>query len=130
MRTKKKMTALKIGQELIALGLKVQRKEVPLDMVVNEIDPDFLGSVSKHVPEWEKDIGSCDRISALMEIQGLSKSELARRLGISRQYVTDLLNGKKPITLKSTKKIALAFELVNECQKSKTTKKHTLLTFH
>ncbi|MGR3173397.1 MAG: helix-turn-helix transcriptional regulator [Candidatus Scalindua sp.] len=44
-------------------------------------------------------------------IRGLSKSELARRLGISRQYVTDLLNGKKPITLKSARKIAHALEV-------------------
>ena len=111
MRTKKKVTALKVGQELIELGLKVQRKEISLGVVINEIDPDFLGSVSKHIPEWEKNIEPCDRILALMEIQGLSKSELARRLGISRQYVTDLLNGKKPITLKSAKKIAHALEV-------------------
>ena len=111
MRTKRNITSLKIGQELIELGLKVQRKEVSLDVVVNEINPDFLGSVSKHVPEWEKDIGPYDRILALMEIQGISKAELARRLDFSRQYVTDLLNGKKPITLKSAKKIAHALEV-------------------
>ncbi len=111
MSTRKKVTALKVGQELIELGLKVQRKEVPLDIVINEINPDFLDSVSKDIPEWEKDIKPFDRISALMEIQGLSKSELARRLGISRQYVTDLLNGKKPITLKSARKIAHALEV-------------------
>ena len=46
-----------------------------------------------------------------MEIQGLSKSELARRLSISRQYITDLINGKKSITLKSAKKIALALDV-------------------
>ena len=110
MRTKK-VTALKIGQELIELGLKVQRKEVPLDKVVNEISPDFLDDVSKNIPEWEKDIRPCDRTLALMEIQGINKSELARRLGFSRQYVTDLLNGKKPITLKSAKKIANALDV-------------------
>ncbi len=111
MRTKKNVTALKIGQELIELGLKVQRKEVSLDVVINEINPNFLNSISKYIPEWEKDIEPYDRIMALMEIQGLSKSELARRLGISRQYVTDLLNGKKPITLKSAKKFAHALEV-------------------
>jgi transcriptional regulator with XRE-family HTH domain len=80
-------------------------------VVINEINPDFLNSISKYIPEWEKDIEPYDRIMALMEIQGLSKSELARRLGISRQYVTDLLNGKKPITLKSAKKFAHALEI-------------------
>lgn len=111
MRTNKKVSALKVGQELIALGLKVQRKEIPLEVVMNEIDPVFLGSVSKDVPEWEKNIKPYDRISALMEIQDLTKSELARRLGISRQYVTNLLNGKKPITLKSAKRFAHALEV-------------------
>jgi DNA-binding Xre family transcriptional regulator len=111
MSIKKKVTALKVGQELIELGLKVQRKEISLSVVINEIDPDFLGSVSKHIPEWEKDIEPCDRISALMEIQDINKSALARRLGISRQYATDLLNGKKPITLKSAKEIAHALEV-------------------
>ncbi len=111
MSTRKKVTALKVGQELIELGLKVQRKEISLGVVMSEIDPDFLGSVSKHIPEWEKDIEPCDRISALMEIQGINKSALARRLGISRQYVTDLLNVKKPITLKSARKFAHALEV-------------------
>ena len=111
MRIKKNITSLKIGQELIELGLKVQRKEVPLEVVVNEISADFLASTSKIIPEWERDIEPHDRILALMEIQGLTKAELARRLGISRQYVTDLLNGKKPITLKSAKKIAHALEV-------------------
>lgn len=111
MSIKKKFTALKIGQELIELGLKVQRKEVPLDVVVKEINPNFLNSASKKIPEWEKDIKPYDRILALMEIQGLNKSELARRLGISRQYVTDLLNGKRSITLQSARKIAHALEV-------------------
>lgn len=72
---------------------------------------DFLVYVSKDIPEWEKDIEPYDRISALMEIQGINKSELARRLGISRQYVTDLLNGKKPTTLRSAKNFAHALEV-------------------
>lgn len=111
MITNKNISALKIGQELIELGLKVQRKEIPLDVVVNEIDPDFLNSIYRNKPEWEKDVKMQDRISALMEIQGLTKAELARRLNVSRQYVTDLLNGKKEMTFKNAKKIAHALEV-------------------
>lgn len=77
----------------------------------NEINPDFFDSVSKNIPEWEKDIEPYDRISALMEIQNISKSNLAKRLGVSRQYVTDLLNGRKSITLQSARKIAHALEV-------------------
>lgn len=111
MITKRKLTALKFGQELIELGLKVQRKEVPLNVVTNEINPDFLNAISKNVQEWEKDIEPCDRILALMEIQGLTKSDLSKRLGFSRQYVNELLNGNKPITLKSAEKIAVALDV-------------------
>ena len=111
MITNKKITALKMGQELIELGLKVQRKEVPLNLVVNEINPDFLNSLSRNVQEWEKDIEPHDKILALMEIQGITKPELSKRLGFSRQYVNELLNGNKPITLKSAKKIAVALDV-------------------
>jgi len=111
MITKKKCTTLEIGQNLIELGLKVQRKEVPLDVVLNEISTDFLNSVSNNPLEWEKDIEPNDRTLALMEIQGLTKSDLTKRLGFSRQYVNELLNGNKPITLKSAKKIATALDV-------------------
>ena len=53
---------------------------------MNEIDTDFLNSVSNSAQEWEKDIEPNDRTLALMEIQGLTKSDLAKRLGFSRQY--------------------------------------------
>lgn len=111
MSIKKNISALKIGQELIELGLKIQKKEIPLKVVIDKIDPDFLVSVTQNIAEWEEDISPCDRISALMEIQGINKAELSRKLNVSRQYVTDLLNGKKAITLKSAKKIADALEV-------------------
>lgn len=108
MSTEKNLSALKLGQDLIELGLKVQRKEIPLKIVKDELNLQFVQSVIKETPEWEKDIESHDRILALMEIQGISKAELARRLDMTRQFVTDMLNGKKSITLKSAKKIAKA----------------------
>ncbi len=111
MITKKKVSALKLGQDLIELGLKVQRKEIPLDIVTKEIDSGFLEKVSKNSPEWEADIEPRDRILALMEIQGITKSGLAKKLGISRQYVTSFLNGNNPVTLKSAKNIARALDV-------------------
>ncbi|MBN1114832.1 MAG: hypothetical protein JXA66_05790, partial [Oligoflexia bacterium] len=84
----KKSIALKIGQELIELGLLVQKKEIPLKLITDNIDTEFLSSVIKETPEWEKDITIVDRINALLEIQELSKSDLAKKMGVSRQHVT------------------------------------------
>ena len=47
-------------------------------------------------------------ISALMEKQGMSRAELARRLGSSRAYVTKLLDGSANFTLYTMTKVAMA----------------------
>jgi transcriptional regulator with XRE-family HTH domain len=46
-----------------------------------------------------------------LEDLNLSRAELAERLGVSRQYVTKLLNGKPNLTLKSLVDIALALDM-------------------
>ena len=111
MSTKKASTALEVGQNLIELGLKVQRKEVPLKLIINEIDPKFIESMIQNLSEWEKDIKPKDRILAIMEIQAVSKAELAKKLGVSRQYVTDILSGKNDLSLKAVEKIAKALKI-------------------
>jgi len=49
-----------------------------------------------------------EQIATLMEQQELTRSELADRLGRSRAYVTQLLNGKPNLTLKTLVQITLA----------------------
>lgn len=49
-----------------------------------------------------------EQIVSAMERAGLSRSELARKLGRSRAYVTQLLNGKPNLTLKTLVAIACA----------------------
>lgn len=44
----------------------------------------------------------------LMEKQGVSKAELARRLGTSRAYVTKLLGGDANFTLQTMTRVAMA----------------------
>jgi len=44
----------------------------------------------------------------LMKAQGVSRAELARRMGVSRAYVTKLLNGNANITLETLAKFSLA----------------------
>jgi plasmid maintenance system antidote protein VapI len=47
-------------------------------------------------------------VSGLMEKQGVSRAELARRLGSSRAYVTKLLDGNANFTLYTMTKVAMA----------------------
>ncbi len=49
-----------------------------------------------------------DRICEMMQEQGVSKAELARRLGKSRQYVTRMLQGNGNFTVETLVKVAFA----------------------
>jgi len=60
------------------------------------------------ITNWEKDITPLDRISALMEIQSITQSDLAKRLKVSRQFISDILNGKKTLSSATAKRIASA----------------------
>ncbi len=50
-------------------------------------------------------------ICEAMEHQGISRSELADRLGVSRQYITNFLNTPTNTTLKSVVEFAVALGL-------------------
>lgn len=47
-------------------------------------------------------------VCRLMDEQGVSRAELARRLGTSRAYVTKLLGGNANFTLHTMTKVAMA----------------------
>lgn len=47
-------------------------------------------------------------VCRLMDEQGISRAELARRLGTSRAYVTKLLGGNANFTLETMTKVAMA----------------------
>ncbi len=47
-------------------------------------------------------------VCMLMEKQGVSRAELARRLGTSRAYITKLLGGNANFTLETMTKVAMA----------------------
>ena len=49
-------------------------------------------------------------IEKLMEDQGVSKAELARRLGVNRAYITQLLDGQTNMTLKKIADVMLALD--------------------
>ena len=58
--------------------------------------------VSVPIDEFTEDV--CE----LMEKQGVSRAELARRLGTSRAYITKLLDGNANFTLETMTKVAMA----------------------
>lgn len=58
--------------------------------------------VEAAIIEFTMDIGR------LMDEQGVSRAELARRLGTSRAYVTKLLGGNANFTLETMSKVAMA----------------------
>lgn len=52
-----------------------------------------------------------NNINVTMEKQGVARSELARRLGVSRQRVTDLLDNHKAMRLDLLERIATALDI-------------------
>jgi transcriptional regulator with XRE-family HTH domain len=50
----------------------------------------------------------CEQIYVIMEQEGITKAELARRLQTSRAYITKLLQGSANLTLESLVKVARA----------------------
>ena len=52
-----------------------------------------------------------EQICGAMEEQEISRSELAQRLGVSRAYVTKLLNGHPNMTLRTLVAVAAALGL-------------------
>ena len=54
-----------------------------------------------------------ETILRLMEDSNISKAEMARRMGVSRAHITQLLNGKRNMTLKTASDLAyhLGYEL-------------------
>ena len=66
------------------------------------------------MPEYWEEGAVLDFTEALyiaMEEQGVTRAELARRLGTSQAYITRVLSGNANFTLKTMSKLALALGL-------------------
>lgn len=72
------------------------------DRMVDEARETTSYWVEAAIIEFTMDIGR------LMDEQGVSRAELARRLGTSRAYVTKLLDGNANFTLETMTKVAMA----------------------
>ena len=66
---------------------------------------------AERMPEfWEEGaiLDFTEALSVAMEEQGVTRTELARRLGTSQAYITRVLSGNANFTLKTMSKLALA----------------------
>ena len=71
----------------------------------------------EHDPEFIADglaLAIAEDIAEAMAAKGISKAELARTLGVSRSYVTRVLDAPPNLTLVSIAKVALALGLTPE----------------
>ena len=74
---------------------------------------DLFDEARRH-PDYRYEGTILDFTEALfdaMDQQGISRAELARRLGTSQAYVTRVLRGNANFTLKTMSKLALALEM-------------------
>jgi len=70
-----------------------------------------LFAEAERMPEFWEEGAILDFSEALyvaMEDQGVTRAELARRLGTSQAYITRVLSGNANFTLKTMSKLALA----------------------
>jgi len=73
-----------------------------------------LFAEARRMPEYWEEGAILDFTEALyiaMEEQGVTRAELARRLGTSQAYITRVLGGHANFTLKTMSKLALALGL-------------------
>ena len=69
---------------------------------------------ARNTPEYELEwllLDIHEALWAAMQARGVSRSELAERLGTSRAYITKLLEGQENMTLKTLVRVANALEM-------------------
>ncbi|MCD4786136.1 MAG: helix-turn-helix transcriptional regulator [Candidatus Eremiobacteraeota bacterium] len=73
----------------------------------------------KLIDEWKDDpefraeeilFDLTEKICEIMKEKGINRTELARRMGVDKSYVTRLLGGPPNITIETLMKIAIALE--------------------
>lgn len=72
----------------------------------------LFDEAEKRTEFWEEDaiIGFTEDVCLAMEQAGVSRAELARRLGTSQAYVTKVLRGNANFTIKTMVRLAAALD--------------------
>lgn len=65
--------------------------------------------------EWFKELESEDtpgkNLRFYRKLIGMTQPELAKKLGTSKQFISDMENGRKPISKKTAKELAAVFDV-------------------
>ncbi len=65
--------------------------------------------------EWFKELESEDtpgkNLRFYRKFTGMTQPELAKKLGTSKQFISDMENGRKPISKKTAKELAAVFDV-------------------
>ncbi len=68
---------------------------------------------NQYSPEFQTELSIIDlneKIIAMMDERKVSRAELARRLGVSKAFITKMLNGNPNMTIKTINSLALALD--------------------
>lgn len=76
---------------------------------------DEFAEIAESIPAWEWDLHDyteeqSDQLYHLMEQQGVTKAELARRLGVSKAFITKVLRGDANMNSKTFIRLVNALE--------------------
>ncbi len=74
----------------------------------------YFIEANQHTPEYELEwllLDIHEAVWAAMQARGVSRAELAERLGTSRAYITKLLEGQENMTVKTLVRVANALEM-------------------
>lgn len=78
---------------------------------------DSLERAKKHSAYFEEDllVTVAERVVSAMKKQGVPRSGLARKMGVSPAYITKILRGQANLGLETLAKLAFALEMKWEC---------------
>ena len=104
-------TEINIKGEISGRLIKALRNDFGNDIDISDDDMLIDPTESAWFQEIKAQMSPGDHLKIDRENFGWSQAELGKRIGsFSRQYVSDLENGRKNISLKVAKKLAVIFD--------------------
>lgn len=95
-------------EELLLKGLKKDLEVIDLlELLIEDFDNKTIREIGE-----DQDMKPVELLAYLMSEQQLSKSALARELGVSRQLITEILNYKRNISKRMVMKFSDFFKMM------------------
>lgn len=97
-----------IFEELITSDSEKHVDELDLlELLIEDFDKNMIEKIG-----IKEDLSPVELLDSLMKDHQLSKAELARQIGVSRQLITEILNYKRNISKKMVKKLSDRFNIL------------------